>query len=182
VTIRDVAQDFGYGPPTGVAGAGEVFASSIVGFEGTYLAPNTIDTGALGAYLTELTQQDTLLTVSGLTFLVDRDIGGALKLVIDWTTAPVGGNSVDMQLVTSSDPSMQTGASVVLDLGVQPIATLTRGYRQIAALPRSASYQRYLGLQAVTQGLFFTAGAYIAWIGLDVDSEIIGYASSFKIK
>jgi hypothetical protein len=171
MTIRDVQADFTY-----TAGAP---ALSIVGAAGTYLAPNTIDTSPLASYLTELSASDTQLSAN---VNAGRDLGGGerLWLIVDWITAAVGGTSADVQLITSAN-SQLTGPVTLLDLTAVPIATLVKGYRQIIALPRSAAYLQYLGLQAVTVGTM-TAGSFIAWIGKDVDSVIQGYASGFGVK
>jgi pseudouridine-5'-phosphate glycosidase len=85
-----------------------------------------------------------------------------------------------MQLITSASVTLSAPV-VLLDLTATAIATLTAGYRQIIALPRSLAYLEWLGLQAVTVGTM-TAGAYIAWIGKDVDAVNFGAASGFSIK
>jgi hypothetical protein len=171
VSIRDVQADFTYSTASA--------STSIVGAAGTYIAPNSIDTSPLGAYLTELAANDTQLSGQLNT---GRDLGGGerLWLIIDWVTAPLGGTSVDMQLITSASSALGT-PTTLLDFTAIPIATLVQGYRQIQALPRSAAYLQYLGLQAVTIGTM-TAGAYVAWIGKDVDAVKLGYASGFSIK
>jgi hypothetical protein len=184
---RDVEIDFAYRPPT--ATTGEIFSTSIVGPPGTYLAPNSIDTSPLGAYLTEFTTSDTILSAGGINYFVERDLGGGLplRLVIDWITAPAGGISVDMQLLTSNTSTMATSGfpapltSVILDFGAQPIAILVKGSRQLSELPRSANYQQFLGLQAVTVGAM-TAGSYIAWLCTDIESQTMGYADGFSVK
>jgi len=171
MTIRDVQADFTYTATSA--------STSIVGTGGTYIAPNTIDTSPLGAYLTELSANDTQLSGNLNT---GRDLGGGerLWLIIDWVTAAVGGTSVDMQLITSASSALGT-PTTILDFTAVVTATLVQGYRQIMALPRTAAYLQYLGLQAVTVGTF-TAGAYVAWLGKDVDAVKLGYASGFSIK
>ncbi len=171
MTVRDVQNDFTFSTASA--------STSIVGAAGTYIAPNTIDTSPLGAYLTELAAGDTQLSGQVNT---GRDLGGGerLWLIIDWVTAPLGGTSVDMQLITSASSALGT-PTTLLDFTAIPIATLVQGYRQIQALPRSAAYLQYLGLQAVTIGTM-TAGAYVAWLGKDVDAVKLGYASGFSIK
>lgn len=158
---------------------------SIVGAAGTYIAPNSLDTSPLGAYLTELSANDTQLSANVNT---GRDLGGGdeIFLVIDWVTAPVGGTSADVQLITSAASSLSS-PTVMYDFGVQVIANLTgptqygKYVRQIAALPRSANWLQWLGLQIVTVGTM-TAGACIAWLAKDVDSVVLGYASGFSVK
>jgi hypothetical protein len=177
MTIRDVQFDFGYTTASP--------SVSIVGAAGTYLAPNSLDTAPLGAYLTELNANDTQLSANVNTF---RDLGGGerLWLVIDWVTAPTGGTSADVQLITSASSSLSS-PTIMYDFGVVTIANLTgptqygKYVRQIAALPRSVAWLEYLGVQAVTVGTM-TAGAFIAWIGKDVDADVLGYASGYGIK
>jgi hypothetical protein len=153
--------------------------ASIVGAAGTYLAPNSLDTSPLGTYLTELTAGDTQLSAN---VNAGRDLGGGepMWLIIDWIQAPTGGTSVDMQLITSASSSMSSPV-VMLDLTAIPIATLVLGYQMKFKLPRSASWLQWVGLQAVTVGTM-TAGEYIAWLGVDTDSAIGGYASGFAVK
>lgn len=154
--------------------------TSVVGAAGTYIAPNSIDTSPLGAVFTELTAGDTQLSANTNTY---RDLGGGqrLWLVIDWITAPNNLTSVDMQLITSASSTLST-PTVMIDFTAVVIATLVKGYRQIAALPRSTAWLQWLGLQAVTLGTTSTTGSYIAWIGTDVDSVQLGGASGFSIK
>lgn len=171
MSIRDVQADF-------TSGAGSA-STSIVGAGGTYLAPNSIDTGPLAGFLTELTVQDTQLSANVNT---GRDLGGGerLWLVIDWIQAPAGGTSIDMQLLTSASVALSSPI-VLLDTGIVPIASFSKGFRQIYALPRTGAYLEWLGLQAITVGTF-TAGAYVAWLGKDIDSVVQGYASGYSLK
>ncbi len=171
MTIRDVQADFCYTS----SGA----STSIVGAAGTYIAPNSYDTSPLGAYLTELTAADTQLSGNVNT---GRDLGGGERiwLVIDWVTAAAGGTNCDIQLITSASSSLSS-PTVIYDFTAIVTATLVKGYRQIAPLPRSASYLQWLGVQAVTTGTY-TTGAYIAWLGKDLDAQVLGYASGFSIK
>jgi hypothetical protein len=158
---------------------------SIVGVAGTYTAPNSIDTAPLGAYLTELTANDTQLSANVNAF---RDMGGGepMWLVIDWVTAPTGGTSADVQLITSASSSLSS-PTVMYDFGVVAIANLTgptaygKGVRQIAKLPRSPNWLEWLGIQIVTVGTM-TAGACIAYLANDTDSVVLGFASGFSVK
>lgn len=187
MTVRDVCNDFGYKPPT--ATSVEVCSASIVGAGGTYIAPNSYDaTSGGGAYLTELTALDTILSVGGINYFCESGAGFGMRLVVDWVTAPVGTGTIDAQLITSARPELtfdQYGNplsfTAMLDFGALPVSQFFAGYRQIAMLPRSSNWQRYLGLQIITTGTM-TAGSYIAWLALDLDSEVLGYESSFTIK
>lgn len=178
MTIRDVAADFGYKPPT--ASTGEIVSSSIVGIAGTYIAPNSFDSGPYGATLTELTALDTILTVGGQNFFVEQGAGQGMKLCVDWVSAPVGSGTIQTQLITSASSSLSTTVTMI-DFGALPLATFFHGYRQIMTLPRSNAWLRFLTLQVITTGAM-SAGSYVAWLGLDVDSAVEGYASGFPIK
>lgn len=158
---------------------------NITGAAGTYVAPNSLDTSPLGTYLTELTANDTQLSAN---VNAGRDMGGGepLWLVVDWVTAPTGGTSADVQLITSASSSLSSPV-VMLDLQAATIASLTgptqygKFVRQVAKLPRSAAWLQWIGLQVVTVGTM-TAGACIAWLARDVDSVVLGYASGFSVK
>lgn len=171
MTIRDFQASF-------TDSASQAF-TSIVGVAGTYLAPNSLDTSPLGAYLTENSAADTVLSPNVNT---GRDLGGGtdIWLIIDWLTAPVGGTSVDMQLITSASSSLSSPV-VLQDFTVIVIANLPAGTRQQIILPRSANYLQWLGLQAVTVGTM-TGGTYVAWLGVNNDYAVGGYASGFSIK
>ena len=110
--------------------------TSIVGAAGTYIAPNSLDTAPLGTYLTELTAADTQISGNVNTY---RDLGGGdpMWLVIDWTQSVNTLTSVDMQLITSASSTMSAPV-VMYDFTAIVIATLIKGYRQIAKLPRCA--------------------------------------------
>lgn len=153
---------------------------SVVGAAGTYICPNTLDTSPLGSYLTELTAADTQLSGNVNTY---RDLGGGdpMWLVVDWTTAPNNLTSVDIQLITSAASGLGSPV-VMLDLTAVVIATLVKGYRQIAKVPRSTAWLQYVGLQAVTVGTTSTNGAFIAWLAKDIDAVDFGAASGFSIK
>lgn len=172
MTIRDVQFSF-----TDTSSGN---STSIVGAAGTYIAPNSLDTAPLGAYLSENTPADTQLSANVNTY---RDLGGGdrMWLVVDWITAPNNLTSIDVQLITSASSSLSSPV-VMYDFGVVALATFTKGYRQIAALPRSTAWLEWLGLQAITVGTTSTTGAYVAWIGWDVDAVDLGGASGFSIK
>ena len=78
------------------------------------------------------------------------------------------------------DNASISSALVMIDFGVQSVAMFFSGYRQIM-LPRSSSWRRFLSLRIITTGTM-TQGAYVAWLGLDVDSAVLGYANGIPIK
>jgi hypothetical protein len=178
VTIRDVAADFGYQPPT--SSAVELATASIVGPAGVYIAPNSYDAGNGGAFLTELTALDQILSVAGQNFFVEAGTGQGMKLCVDWVTALVGSGTIHTELITSASSTMST-PTVMVDFGLLPIAMFFQGYRQIQPLPRSSSWQRFLGLQIITSATM-SQGRFVSWLGLDIDSVVEGYASGFPIK
>lgn len=171
MTIRDLQADF--------SNTGAAASTSIVGVAGTYIAPNSYDTSPLGAFLTEVSANDTQLSANVNTY---RELGGGERiwLCIDWVTAPTGGTTVDMQLITSASSSL-SGPVVMIDFTAVAIATLVKGYRQIMALPRATTWLQWLGVQAVTVGTM-GAGAFIAFLAKDLDSVDFGAASGFSIK
>lgn len=171
MTIRDLQADF--------SNTSASASTSIIGAAGTYIAANSYDTSPLGAFLTELTAADTQLSANANAY---RELGGGERiwLCIDWITAPAGGTSVDMQLITSAASSLSSPV-IMLDFQVVAIANLPKGTRQILALPRSTSWLQWLGVQAVTVGTM-SAGAFIAWLGKDIDAVNLGAASGFSIK
>jgi hypothetical protein len=179
--MRDVCADFGYKPPTG--STGEVISSSIIGSAAAYLAANSFDSGPYGASLTELTALDTILSVGGMNYFVEQGAGQGLKLCVDWVTAPIGTGTIQTQLITSAgaDNASLSSATVMIDFGAQPVALFVAGYRQIMPLPRSNAWKRFLSLKVTTSGTL-TQGAYVAWLGLDVDSEVLGYVEGWSIK
>jgi hypothetical protein len=181
MTIRDVQVDMGYQPPT--SSSKELVAVSLVGQPATFFAPNSIDSAPYGAALTELTALDTILSAGGQNFFVEDGVGQGMKLVIDWVVAPAGGTSIQAELITSAattNASLSSG-TVMMNFGTLPTAMFYAGYRQIMALPRSASWQRFLSLQIATAGVF-TAGSFVSWLALDIDSTVSGYASGFTLK
>jgi hypothetical protein len=151
----------------------------ITGAAGTYIAANSYDTSPLGASLTELTAADTTLSANTNTY---RELGGGERiwLVVDWITAATSGTNADVQLVTSSTSAL--GSPVVIyDFGAVVTASLVKGFRQIAALPRTTLWKQWLGLQVVTTGTYAT-GQLVAWLAKDIDAVNLGAASGFSIK
>ena len=95
-----------------------------------------------------------------MNYFVENGVGHGMKLVVDWVVAPVGGTSIQTQLITSAaatSASISSGTAMI-NFGVLPLANFFQGYRQIMTLPRSASWQRFLSLQITTVGTF-TAGS-----------------------
>jgi hypothetical protein len=111
-----------------------------------------------------------------------------MRICVNWVKAPMGTGTVDVQLITNDDPNLIKDAygnsltfTTMVDFGALPLSQFFTGYRQIAELPRSSAWQRYLGVQVITTGTL-TAGNYVAWLAMDLDSEVLGYAEGFSIK
>jgi len=185
MTVRDVCADFGYQPPT--ATSKEICTGSIVGPAGTYLAPNSYDaTSGGGAYLTELTALDQILSVGGVNYFLESGAGFGMRICVDWVTAPVGGTSIQTEVLTSTSSAMPPSnppivTTTMIDFGPVAISNVPAGTRQIMSLPRSSQWQRYIALQVITTGTM-TAGAFVAWLAMDLDSALLGYAEGFSIK
>lgn len=172
MSIRDVQADFSFTTATA--------SFPVFGAAGTYLFPNSYDTSPLGGYLTSTTAADTQLSGNVNTF---RDLGGGerIGLVVDWTQAVNTLTSVRTELITSASSSMSAPV-VMIDFGVVLVASFVAGFRQIMALPRSAAWLQWIGVQCITAGSTGTTGAAIAWLAKDIDSVVQGYASGFSIK
>lgn len=82
MTTRDVLNDFAFQPVTTTTPAVPMFSLAGLG-AGTYLLPNTWDTGTLSAYLTQLNFNDKLLTVGAQTLFVDEGADQTLKWVLN---------------------------------------------------------------------------------------------------
>lgn len=197
MSIRDTQNDFGFVEST--LSSPPVQTNSIAGVTQTFLARNTWDTGQLGAYLTELAPNDQILTIGAQFIFVDQGGCDSLKFCINWTTAvvPAAGllnPTLDVQLITSVGPTLTHDAygnpidfSVMVDFGPQPASNFVAGYRQLASLPRSANWLRYIGVQIVPAPYnngspIFTQGAFVSWIGLGFEGNVLGYVEGFSIK
>ena len=155
---------------------------------GTVLAPNSVDVGPFGSLLTELSANDQVLMERYPELLV-RELGQSIALVIQWLQAPVASigttATVRMQLVTGTDKDQFNNVpetAVIVDLGAIPTTAFSNGTRQVQRLPGSNAYRQYLAVQALVTGGPLTAGQFMAWLGLDVDSPIMGYAEGVLIK
>lgn len=174
MTIRDIQYSF--------SDTASAAAFSLIASTGASLFPNSIDTAPLGAYLTELSTNDTQLSANVNTY---RDLGGGTRLwlIVDITTtvaAAAGAATIDFALITSASSALGS-ATTMYDFGAIAKGSLTAGTRLIEALPRSTSWLEYLGLQFTVATNPITAGAAVAWIGWDVDAVNLGGASGFSV-
>jgi hypothetical protein len=149
----------------------------------TYLAPNSIDTSPFGAYLSENIAADTQLSANVNTY---RELGGGSRMwfvvdVITAVTASGGAATIDFSLITSATSDLGT-PTTIYDFGAISKATLVAGYRLIAALPRTTTWLKWLGCQYIVATNTITTGAFVSWIGWDVDAVDLGGASGFSVK
>lgn len=122
------------------------------GGAGTYLLGDVVDLGA-----------------------VTRDIGEgeALYFIVTVDTAATSGGSATARFILASDAQAAIAtdgtATVHIDSGAIPVATLAAGYIALRApIPASgAVYERYLGVLQTTATAAFTAGKINAFIGKD---------------
>lgn len=95
--------------------------------------------------------------------------GQQLYLVIQVTTAAVGGTSINLQLASdaAADIAVDGSASIHFQTGAIAVAAFTLGRTWVVALPQgSPNYERYLGILAVNAGNV-TAGAINAFLTWD---------------
>ena len=102
-----------------------------------------------------------------------RDMGNGqpLYLVIQIDAAVTSGGSATVQFRLRSDSTAvvhDTTSTAHIDTGAIAIATLVAGYTQVIPLPlEGASYERYLGVQAIVATATTTAGTYSAFLTID---------------
>ena len=102
-----------------------------------------------------------------------RDMGNGqpLYLVIQIDAAVTSGGSATVQFRLRSDSTAvihDTTSTAHIDTGAIAIATLVAGYTQVIPIPlEGASYERYLGVQAIVATATTTAGTYSAFLTLD---------------
>ena len=134
----------------------------------------------VGATVTGQTVTATGNTVS--TNVVDlvtaRDIGKgeAIDVFVGVTVAPVGGTTVQIQLVQADDAAITTNVNVLTQTDAIPIATLTLGKQipiRVGRVDPNIA-RRYLALRYVLVGAF-SAGAYIAGITNDVSDTFVAF-------
>lgn len=100
---------------------------------------------------------------------VARDLGMGRDIwwYVSVDVAGAGGTSIQVNLVTDDNAALATPA-VIVSSPVVPLASLTAGKMAVMiALPvEGVAYERYLGLQLVTVGVF-SAGAISSGLTLD---------------
>jgi hypothetical protein len=96
----------------------------------------------------------------------DMGEGYPLYLVIQITTAMVGGTSVAFNLVTADNAALSSGAVTLLSSAVIAQASATAGTVVLVVPLPKADYKRYLGLTATRVGTS-TEGAVSAFLVQD---------------
>lgn len=99
-----------------------------------------------------------------------RDIGNGqpVYLVLQVSTTFVGASSTSQfKLLSDSTANLATSATVHIDTGAIPVATLVAGYTLVLPLPVQETYERYLGLWHWAATANVTAGAINAFLTLD---------------
>ena len=79
MTVRDIFCSFTDDPK----GVDQSRTFSIAGPNGIYPAPNAVDSGRVGSFLTELSETDQFL-MDRYPQLIARDIGNSVILVVQW--------------------------------------------------------------------------------------------------
>jgi hypothetical protein len=104
--------------------------------------------------------------VAGININTNRE----LQVVVQVTTAFVGGTNITANLITSAASDMSS-PTVIATSGAVVTASLTRGAVLLrASVPRTS--QRFIGVQYVSTGTY-TAGNMFAGIVLDTDDTLI---------
>ena len=109
-----------------------------------------------------------------------------MKLVVDWVSAPVGGTSVQTQLITSAviDNASISSALTAIDFGVQSVAMFFSGYHA----PDHGAAAFFILAPILEPADHHDRDddarrLCVAWLGLDVGiRRVLGYANGIPIK
>lgn len=98
-----------------------------------------------------------------------RDLGNGepIYLVIQVDTAFGGAGNVTFDLVSDSTADLNTSRTTHVTTGAIAYTSWTAGYTKVFALPREATYERYLGLWETASGNL-TSGKINAFLTRDV--------------
>lgn len=137
---------------------------------GDNISPNVWDSGPLGG---------------SPTANAGRSLGeGSSKLyllITVNTTATSGGSAtVDFRLRTAAAVALTSSPTDIIGSGAIPVATLVAGYQVLVPVPPSASYKRYIGVNANIGTAVLTAGKFEAEIITDEQLNT-KYAGGFSI-
>lgn len=115
---------------------------------------------------------------------IGRDIGkgAVLEMAIEVVTAPVGGTTVQFQLVEADDAAISVNVNVIVQTDAFPIASLPVGTQVPLHWDRVDPYlaRRYIALRYQLVGAF-SAGAYFAAIVRELADKQVNYASGFAV-
>lgn len=150
------------------------------------LSGNTVGNTITGQTVTAAAVSTNSIDLSsgGIPSSQARDIGSGNQLFgrFQVMTAAAGGTSMEFQAIQADDAALTTNITVVGSTGAIPIAQLTAGARFACPIrPRIGSNgQRYLGGRYVPVGTF-TAGAYFADVGTDIQDGMKFAPSGFAV-
>lgn len=131
-------------------------------------------------------QTVTAAAVSGNTvdLLQARDLGEGTDLYgrFQVATAATGGTTMEFQIIAADDAALSTNITVLGTTGPIPLARLTAGARFACGISPVLGRigQRYAGARYVPTGAF-TAGAYVADIGIEVQDGQTFYPANQSI-
>jgi len=135
---------------------------------GDNISPNVLDTGPLGG---------------SPTANAGRDLGQGKQLWLLVTVAAAvtsaGAATVDFRLRTDSNANLTTAPVDLVATGAIGKATLAAGYQIVIPVP-SATYKRYLGVNANIGTAALTAGSFQADIITD-EQRNTKYASAYTL-
>lgn len=152
----------------------------VIGAAGTNLSTNVIDLGVAGAVINGSVYGVPVGPFGGTgggKLVKDVGTGGSPNIVAQVTTTATGGTSVQVQLVQADDAALSSGAEVLQETGVVPLASLKAGYQfRLGAVVPHGVTKRFLGLKYVVVGVF-TAGNITAGLATEpgVGQNYAGY-------
>jgi len=124
----------------------------------------------------------TELSTNVVDFNVIRDLGAGENLYwhILMIEIPAGtGTTLEFRLVTDDNASLTTPATI-LSSGAIAKATLVAKYKLTFVLPRSAAWERYVGVNYVGDNTFATTGKVSSWLSMgEQDNKV--YADNITI-
>jgi len=153
MTIKDLQCEFTWSGTPNTASFSPSF--SIVGPAQAFFCPNGYDTGVNASFLTALSANDTLLQANGFYYFRDQGAGSTFKFCCDWVSGVSG----------AADATVQT------QLVTSPFSTILN--------PAAPLYRPPV---VITTSDTISAGACAAFLALDLESDVLGYADGFAIK
>ena len=108
-------------------------------------------------------------TIGAANLTRDLGVSADLFLVLQMAVSAAGASAVgQFRLVSDDTPTPSTTtATVHFTTAAIPMVTLAAGYRIAVVQLPAGSYERYLGIQQITSGAAFSAGAIDAFLTSD---------------